>query len=124
MKETFLIKAKAISVNQAYPTGKHGRRFLSPKGKEFKKIVADTLLYEYNEKLEKIKSETGKEKYCVEIVFCFKDKRRRDVDDYFKLLIDSLTDVVWKDDSQIVKLCGYKILDDVKNIIYISIEKL
>lgn len=38
------------------------------------------------------------------IKLMFEDKRRRDVDNYNKIILDSLTGVVYNDDSQIVEL--------------------
>lgn len=40
----------------------------------------------------------------MEIILFFKDKRRRDVDNYNKLVLDSLEGVVYEDDKQIQKL--------------------
>jgi len=40
----------------------------------------------------------------MEIILFFKDKRRRDVDNYNKLVLDSLEGIVYEDDKQIQKL--------------------
>lgn len=40
----------------------------------------------------------------MEITLFFKDKRRRDVDNYNKLVLDSLEGVIFEDDSQIQML--------------------
>lgn len=42
----------------------------------------------------------------------FKDKRRRDIDNWHKILLDSLTGIVWKDDSQIVDMRVTKVSGD------------
>lgn len=105
MKEKFLIfqfPIKAVSLNQAYPTGKSNRRFLSKKGKEFKEFIYYYTLNKVRWKLNK------KDKFNVSVHFWFKDKKVRDVDNYFKLLIDSLTGILWEDDSQIHILSGQK----------------
>jgi crossover junction endodeoxyribonuclease RusA len=50
----------------------------------------------------------------VEITLFFPDNRRRDIDNYSKILLDALTGIVWKDDSQIVRATVEKKVD-VKN---------
>lgn len=106
---------KAISLNQAYPTGKNNRRFLSSEGKVFKEEI-------YYRTLNKCKWKLSKEdKFCVMIDFWFKDKRVRDVDNYFKMVLDSLTGIVWVDDSQILILNGAKHQDFLSNRIDIEI---
>jgi crossover junction endodeoxyribonuclease RusA len=40
----------------------------------------------------------------VTIALYFGDKRRRDIDNWHKILLDSLTGIVWKDDSQIQEM--------------------
>lgn len=41
----------------------------------------------------------------VRINFFFETKRRRDLDNQNKLILDALTGIVWEDDSQIAHLC-------------------
>lgn len=38
------------------------------------------------------------------IEFTFIDKRRRDLDNFNKIILDSCTGIIWDDDSQIVEL--------------------
>ena len=117
-KISLTVKLKAISLNKAYPTGHSGRRYLCEEGAAFKKSV-------YYQVLNKIPWRADKDdRFAVEIDFCFKDRRRRDIDDYFKLLLDALTDaVVWLDDSQIIKLTGRK-EQGRENSITINISKV
>jgi Holliday junction resolvase RusA-like endonuclease len=42
----------------------------------------------------------------VDLTFWRKDKRRVDIDNLIKLCLDAANGVVWKDDSQIVRLTG------------------
>lgn len=44
----------------------------------------------------------------MEITLFFKDKRRRDVDNYNKLVLDALEGIAYQDDSQIQKLTVIK----------------
>jgi Holliday junction resolvase RusA-like endonuclease len=46
----------------------------------------------------------------VSVVFSFKDKRRRDTDNYLKSTLDCLTGVLYEDDSCITELHAYKVL--------------
>ena len=56
----------------------------------------------------------------VSVVFSFKDKRRRDVDNYLKSTLDCLTGVIYDDDSQITELHAYKIIGCKKEGIHIE----
>ncbi len=47
----------------------------------------------------------------VEIKLFFKNKRQHDIDNYGKLLLDSLTGIVYLDDSQVCKMTVVKGLD-------------
>lgn len=40
----------------------------------------------------------------LEALLFFGTKRRQDIDNYNKILLDSLTGILWEDDSQIVEL--------------------
>jgi crossover junction endodeoxyribonuclease RusA len=57
----------------------------------------------------------------VQITLCAPDKRRRDLDNYTKALLDSLTKAgVWEDDSQIDKLTIIRGPNDNKCLISIN----
>lgn len=47
----------------------------------------------------------------VEVRFYFSRKGKHDIDNHFKILFDSLTGIVWKDDTQIVRLVAEKFID-------------
>lgn len=47
----------------------------------------------------------------VEMKVFWPDRRRRDIDNGTKAFLDALTGVLWLDDSQIIKLTLYKMLD-------------
>ena len=110
---------KGISLNRAYPTGRNGRRYLDEDAAAFKEAV-------FYETITKVPwRATIDDRFVVTVHFIFKDKRRRDIDDYFKLLLDALTDAgVWPDDSQIVKLIGFKLQGEEKDFITVIIDKL
>ena len=88
------------SVNTLYFQGpKHGQKFLSKKGKEYKKM------------LQAMYSDDDRVPYdgpvAVEIELGVPDKRARDLDNHFKALLDGLVDLNYiKDDSQVVHING------------------
>ena len=93
----------ACSVNKYYRSWQ-GRVLISKDGREFKKEV-DLLLNNYEKILGKIK---------LTLILYFKDKRKRDLDNYNKVLIDCLKNKLFEDDDQIYQLymekhigCGY-----------------
>ena len=112
------INKAPISVNHAY--GSRGKiRFLSKAGKEYKTFVTQVAKDSNIPKIEH-------DEVHVEIVYYFPDKRRRDVTNYEKLLLDSFTDIFYKDDCQIRSITMTKYIDNVKprtEIIIIDTQK-
>lgn len=120
MKNKFaiVIPTKAVSVNQAYPTNKQGRRFLSKEGKALKEAIGYWCTGKIPWKLKKT------DEFKLNLFFAFKDNRRRDLDDYFKLTIDALTNIAWLDDSQIKIIFAAIEQKREADYIKIMIEKL
>lgn len=50
-------------------------------------------------------------KIALKVVLYFKDERRHDIDNYNKILFDSMNGIVWEDDSQIDELEIRKTVD-------------
>jgi len=90
------------TVNSYYKRGKYGVR-IAEKGRKYRHLV-----------LEEVQQQWGAavaldEKLLLEVVLHPPDKVRRDVDNYMKALLDSLTEAgVWEDDSQIDQLMIYR----------------
>lgn len=86
------------SVNTLYFQGKsHGQKFLSKKGKEYKKMLhhmyADDDIIKFTDPV------------SVKITLVPPDKRIRDIDNYNKAILDGLVDLgIIEDDSQIKHL--------------------
>lgn len=59
----------------------------------------------------------------VSIYLYFKTQRKHDIDNYGKILLDSMTGIVWKDDSQIWKMTVNKMVDKKNPRIEISIDE-
>jgi Holliday junction resolvase RusA-like endonuclease len=97
MRITF--EGKPISVNQLYT----GRRFLTPKGKATKEAYGWAAKKQYKGKL--ITCDVD-----VQITFYFENKRS-DIDNCLKAALDSLTGIVWEDDSQIQSILVVKYID-------------
>lgn len=82
------------SVNACYrsiPRGRICANILSKQGREYKARI---------ERLLGSEVPTDK-RLMVQIRLFMPDKRRRDIDNYNKILLDSLTGKIWVDDSQI-----------------------
>ena len=107
------IPIMACSVNKYYRSWQ-GRVLISKDGREFKKEV-DLLLNNYEKILGKIK---------LTIILYFKDKRKRDLDNYNKVLIDCLKNKLFEDDDQIYQLYMEKHIGTGYNQISIDIISL
>lgn len=103
----FTIPGKPISVNHAYSQNRNGRRYLTDEGAEFKIEMG------YIAK-QAMKKTINKYKYPIKVSleYYFDDKRRRDIDNGIKLCLDSMTGIVYKDDSEIVCLEVWKDFSD------------
>ena len=106
------------SLNSYYRTA-NGRILISAKGREYRKHVAVYLMAHGLVSF-------GKARLSVEIAAYMPDKRRRDLDNLFKCVLDSLQHCgIYDDDSQIDKLSiirdgqckGGKLIIDILEII-------
>ncbi len=73
------------------------RTFITARGKAIKDDYYYQLKQQYREK-----PVTGD--IILKIDLVFGDKRKRDIDNYNKLMLDTCTGILWEDDSQIVSL--------------------
>lgn len=105
------------SLNSYYRTV-NGRMLISKKGREYRKQVALEALSQKTPKM-------GGARLSVEIAAYMPDKRKRDLDNLFKCVLDSLQKAgICDDDSQIDKLAivrdgqckGGKLLIDIKEV--------
>jgi len=64
------------------------------------------------------------QKIKVEMQIFFSDRIKRDVDNYSKIILDSLNKVVWVDDSLIVQLCITKNYDKMNPRAELIIKKI
>lgn len=89
------------SVNTYYRRGAHAT-YMSKQGREYKKAVAEYISESNTPKL-------GAARLSLEIVLWPKDKRKYDIDNRIKALLDSLQDAgVFDDDEQIDQINVYR----------------
>lgn len=51
---------------------------------------------------------------CVELVFCLPDRRRIDIDNLSKAVLDACNGLIWQDDRQIIDLHVQKMVTDIQ----------
>lgn len=106
MAITFTVPGMPISVNHLYVNLGPGRRFPSAQGKAFKKAVSWLAVVAMKQAgYGMIISGVG-----VRIRFYFKTMGS-DIDNCIKALLDSMTGIVYKNDTQIIKLYAEKFKD-------------
>lgn len=99
MTKTISLTTPMISVNKMY----RGRRFLSKEGKDTKyEIGLELLAMRLVAPLET--------PVALNIIFYVKNNRA-DIDNMLKALLDCMTGIVYKDDSQIIELHCFKEID-------------
>lgn len=108
--KTIVITTKAIGVNRLY----RGRRFLTKEGKETKEAYAWEIALQW--KKEVVESED----VAVNIIFYY-SKRRPDIDGGLKALLDSMEQIIYKNDNQISELHVYRQKDEANPRIEVSI---
>ena len=114
----FKIPMKPVSLNQAYMIRRGVGLALSKQGRKFRDNCQDFFKEQF------LEDELLEGKLKVTIFFQLRDFREKiDIDNMFKLLIDSMKGVVIVDDSQIYKLSGEKEIGMTRNEIHITVEE-
>lgn len=111
-----ILKGKSLSLNHMYGQTRAGRRYLSDEGKELKKSWGWDA-----------KSQGGvllSSTVAVTVRLYFPDYRRRDSQNFLKLVYDAFTGVLWEDDSLIVEEHIYKSVDKTNPRIELEYEGL
>lgn len=108
-----------VSTNHIYESVCRGRFptvYLNGKGKDLK-------TYYHIQAKQQWKKDPITNEVDLEIKLYFKDLRKRDVDNYNKILLDSLTGIIWEDDSQIKRITIEKFTDREKPRIEINAKE-
>jgi len=84
---------KPPSVNHLYGRTWGGQNYLKPEAVQFKNTLGLMAKTKWNKPLL-----TGR--LSVDIIVCYGDNRRRDIDNSFKMILDSLKGIIIADDSQ------------------------
>ncbi len=87
------IPIQALTQNVYYRKFQN-RLIISKRGKDYKELV-NNYIQSYPKILGKVK---------LDLVFYFKDKRKRDLDNLHKCLIDSMKNILFEDDDMIYKI--------------------
>jgi crossover junction endodeoxyribonuclease RusA len=110
------LKGNPISTNSLYK--RHGNFiYMTTEGKKLKE-------YYQLESQRQYKGKLLTEKLEVKIKLYFKDNRRRDWDNWHKLTMDSMTEIIFKDDSQIRKGSVEMFIDKSNPRVEIEINSL
>ena len=90
------------TINSYYKMTQAGQRYLDKSVRVFRQKVADTV----NEQAPGLCLDCG---LFMEVYLFMPDRRKRDVDNYMKGLLDALTEAgLWEDDSQVHQLHIYR----------------
>lgn len=100
---SFTIDGKPMSKSNSYRMGK-GKYYVPKAQKDYEAKVLDAAKQSYL-------GDALEGEIEMEIRLFFPDKRRRDAQNYTKSICDALNGVVYKDDSQIVRITITKTLD-------------
>jgi len=114
--KTITLKGSPISTQHVYVTGNRtSHRYMVPKARALKEDYQWQVKQQWKGKM------LEKNDLAVNIIIFFKDKRRRDWDNWHKLSMDALEGIVYKDDSQIQEAHIFKEIDKDNPRIEISI---
>lgn len=110
-----ILKGNPLSTNHIYK--RHGFTiYMSAEGKAMKEAYQWEITSQWKEKLTYRNIE-------IEIKLFFGDKRKRDVDNYNKLVLDAMTGIVYGDDKQITKITIEKLFDKKNPRVEVNIIK-
>lgn len=110
-----ILKTKPIPINQKYGV-MNGRMLLQKKYRDTKEAMTwETKGQWQNEPMEG--------DVALNVLFYYGDKRKRDIDTYLKILLDSMEGIVYKNDCQINEMHVFKETVD-KNDARVEIQVL
>ena len=98
------INIKPLSYYQ-YLTQNRFRKYITKRGKEYRSIIEEELIKVMIDK-DIIESDCK-----VDISFYFDNKRKNDIDNYAKVILDCMSDIIYTDDRQIIELNVKKFYD-------------
>lgn len=104
------LKGNPQSTNHIYKStcrGKFASVYMSKAGKDLKESYQWQLKSQY-------KGKPKKDDLDLRVELFFGDKRKRDIDNYSKILLDSMSKIIFEDDSQIQSILIIKNID-IKN---------
>lgn len=112
-----ILTGTPVSVNNIWRKASNGAMYKTEKARIFEKTTQIEASKQYRGGLL-----TGILKVKIELFFATKHKR--DIDNYNKQILDSLTGCIWEDDSQIERLEVIKNIGSGENKIEIEIEEI
>lgn len=101
--KTITLLTKPIPVNQKYFVVR-GRMLLSTKYRDTK----ETMQWEVKSQW---KGEPLTDDVTLNVMFYYGDNRKRDIDAYLKILLDSMSGIIYEDDAQITEMHVFKEVD-------------
>lgn len=110
MTKTMTLLGDPLSTNNIYRSHcrfGHPSVYMTPAGRALKESYRRQAMSQWEGK--PAEGELG-----VSVTFFFKSGRRADIDNYSKILFDSMTGIAWLDDSQI-RYASYEIRRDKSN---------
>jgi crossover junction endodeoxyribonuclease RusA len=114
----FIINKLPPSLNVMYRKSKYGAIYKTLKARQYIDLVHQTIK-EQNENIEILNCNVK-----VTIIMYQNDKRKRDIDNVLKVLLDAMNGIVYIDDSQIIELHIKKVCNTQINKIEIEISEL
>ena len=119
MEYNFVLNIKPLSYYATIKRSKYGMYF-TKKGKEFR----DEIHKQMKVKMNDLECEMFDCSVEVSFKFYFDNKRKNDLSNVLKVIEDCLNLVLFKDDSQLCKICCEKFYDKENPRIEIMIKKL
>lgn len=101
--KTITLLTKPLPVNQKHVFA-HGRLILTQKYRETKEAMQWEVRSVW-------KGEPLQDDVTLNVMFYYGDSRKRDIDAYLKILLDSMSGIVYEDDAQITELHVFKDID-------------
>ena len=117
MPRTIILEGEPLSTQHIYGNTRNGGRYMTAEGKATKEACGweAKMQWQY---------EILAKPLALRVDFFFKTKRKRDLDNQNKIVLDALTGIVYEDDSQIDELHLVRHYDPARPRIEIAVVPL